>query len=952
MSVEVPSSHGGAHDEESVEAQALLDVPPVNGSGGDPAISPKDGRLRALLLAGCAGLVCVGAGIGLAHAVTSGSRGRANLRGPPPTFCIGACEVRRCAGYSEAQCSAEGGEWVTEPPDKESCSAAARAAGLSLGTNASNIDRGGKQFGFTGDYGAKGCYTYQAGDKYFGAAFWEPDGQAGKRNIAPPKRAVPYSPTCEVTEQSNSSIGGRCVAVRNVTRKPCPCGESRDSDGACTPCELPGRCLGYRCADGVMETPGCAQCKPEHVEVYGSCVHRSEAAGVDTSHCKKDDEDAVNIGLGVIALLLVMCVLAAGIWWLSRHTEIDPSKEEDKEGRVKKTDVIKVAGKAGAVAHEALGSYLAVSAGAPSPSTAVAAASEVGNFPQNDTFTTLLSHVQVTALSLGLNFGWPQFVSDLSASMKTWSFADLWTIFSADCVLGGDREHTEICQRAQEACLTDPVNTERVNEGCERALHQPGLECYTNSLCRDVQTQCGWWPQEGISAIKVCLLNLLFPGLIVIFCAIFLFGKCCARRTVYQHATNASAASYCLLVLVICEATLKLVDTAETTDSSGNTVMRLAYAPWMNDVQYKDTRSFGLCLTALFVFAPALFYLHKLRGGDETIVQWSADDGVILTGPTRWLPDFQRSYGYVYSNYDPWAWWFEMTVILRKVLLVILNVQLSGRPVWCATLSFCVFAASLKLQRTFQPYRSGPHVILKETTSDCKVQLLQDCSDGAEKEDVTEEGGGQSMIRKKPMAGSVLLLVLAACGLGNALLGLRDRHSIYAYKYTSGEATVSVFESIPFAAICAILCCGSLWCMCCYARTTVRRFKLTLDDGQTVLAFDVPNVDEEAVLRAPVIRCKHSEDSIVRQQGVSAHATESACAADMQAQIALASMLVLLGSGLVTLVLAPPSESDSCSSGRSFDVAEVVRCTMAVVGLTAAAAPFGYTAWLYCAQKR
>lgn len=103
------------------------------------------------------------------------------------------------------------------------------------------------------------------------------------------------------------------------------------------------------------------------------------------------------------------------------------------------------------------------------------------------------------------------------------------------------------------------------------------------------------------------------------------------------------------------------------------------------------------------------------------------------------------------------------------------------------------------------------------------------------------------------------------------------------------------------------------------------------------------------MLRAPVIRCKHSEDSILRQQGVRAHATER----------------ILRGGCAGTSCLgfdahhtrddacsAPQSESESCSTGRSFDAAEGVRSMMAVVGLTAAAAPFGCTAWLYCAQKR
>jgi len=81
----------------------------------------------------------------------------------------------------------------------------------------------------------------------------------------------------------------------------------------------------------------------------------------------------------------------------------------------------------------------------------------------------------------------------------------------------------------------------------------------------------------------------------------------------------------------------------------------------------------------------------------------------VLICEKRWTPSFMRSYGALYLQYDPWAWWFEIVISARRVLLVVVAVYYPDDPIYFACSSFTVAAISLALQYKVKPFKMGTH---------------------------------------------------------------------------------------------------------------------------------------------------------------------------------------------------------------------------------------------------
>jgi hypothetical protein len=80
--------------------------------------------------------------------------------------------------------------------------------------------------------------------------------------------------------------------------------------------------------------------------------------------------------------------------------------------------------------------------------------------------------------------------------------------------------------------------------------------------------------------------------------------------------------------------------------------------------------------------------------------------------------NFAQRYGWLYQRYNGDHYYWEIIVMLRKLLLVVFASQLNNLPQTLAVVSMTVLAGFLYVQRKFRPYISFKALVEKRTRSD------------------------------------------------------------------------------------------------------------------------------------------------------------------------------------------------------------------------------------------
>jgi hypothetical protein len=297
----------------------------------------------------------------------------------------------------------------------------------------------------------------------------------------------------------------------------------------------------------------------------------------------------------------------------------------------------------------------------------------------------------------------------------------------------------------------------------------------------------------------------------------------------------------------------------------------------------------------------------------------------ITIGRERWFPDFQRSYGFLYSRYDPWAWWYEAAASTRKILLVAFSVLLSERQVLYAISSMITLAYALRVQLRFKPFLDGTHTLISTPLEPDQFKVLP-------RRDAPPQEGPWLRL----LAGAILSLsfaiVLQVQQLAPTLL-------------TEGHLGSFLMCAVVLATSVGACCVGKLLLLLWHACTHKKARHDIVLNGQTIAVDGVPkDTEPEAVMNALVLQRDHVDEDA---------SDSDADSADTLEQTSLIALFVMQMMGLLTYLvnLGEPSDKDIKMSAdpsvRKSPVSVVITVGLTCVAMVAAIAPFAATYWLY-----
>eukprot|EP01046_Picozoa_sp_COSAG06_P037043 COSAG06_NODE_4142_length_4531_cov_19.196977_1_plen_1158_part_10 len=300
-----------------------------------------------------------------------------------------------------------------------------------------------------------------------------------------------------------------------------------------------------------------------------------------------------------------------------------------------------------------------------------------------------------------------------------------------------------------------------------------------------------------------------------------------------------------------------------------------------------------------------------------------AEQPTIMFGRERWFLDFQRSYGYLFSKYDPWAWWYEAVASARKVLLVCFSVLLSEWQVLYATSSLVTVAYALRVQLKYKPFLDGMHTLVCTPIDPDQVKV-QPCASGH-----NSPGPTRCKSVTKLSVGAILPLSYAFGFFG--LLLENDKMGLL----TDGNLGTFLTLTVVLAYTAGAYCVGkllSLWYDCTRKKA---RYEIIIG-GQTIAVDDVPDgVKPEVVTTAQVLRRDHvNEDA----------SDSDADSADTLEQTSLMAQFVLLLMGLLThlvnLLQTTDEDIEADSELKKSPVIIVITIALSCIAVVAVGAPF------------
>ncbi len=335
----------------------------------------------------------------------------------------------------------------------------------------------------------------------------------------------------------------------------------------------------------------------------------------------------------------------------------------------------------------------------------------------------------------------------------------------------------------------------------------------------------------------------------------------------------------------------------------------------------------------------AVDQLRAMCEDEKSIEQHEIDDAdaeqpTIMFGRERWFLDFQRSYGFLFSKYDPWAWWYEAVASARKVLLVCFSVLLSEWQVLYAISSLVTVAYALRVQLKYKPFLDGMHTLVCTPIDPDQVKV-QPCASGR-----NSPGPTRCKFVAKLSVGAILPLSYAFgfpeyyCGVSTTM----DNIALL----TDGNLGTFLTLTVVLAYTASAYCIGkllSLWYDCTRKKA---RYEIIIA-GQTIAVDDVPDgVKPEVVTTAQILRRDHVNEGA---------SDSDADPADTLEQTSLLAQFVLLLMGLLThlvnLLQTTDEDIEADSELKKSSVIIVITIALSCIAVVAVGAPFAATYWLY-----
>lgn len=303
-----------------------------------------------------------------------------------------------------------------------------------------------------------------------------------------------------------------------------------------------------------------------------------------------------------------------------------------------------------------------------------------------------------------------------------------------------------------------------------------------------------------------------------------------------------------------------------------------------------------------------------------------AETPIITIGRERWFPEFQRSYGFLYSRYDPWAWWYEAAASTRKVLLVAFSVLLSERQVLYAISSMITLAYALRVQLRFKPFLDGTHTLISTPLQPDQFKVLP------RRDAPLQEGLIESCLmcrfkwdpRLRLLPGAILSLSFA--------IGLQvyDRRNNQSQLLTRGNLGSFLMCAVVLATTVGAYCVGKLLLLLWHACTHKKASHDIVFNGQIIAVDGVPkDTKPEAVMNALILQREHVDEDV---------SDSDADSADTLEQTSLIALFAMQLMGLLTYLV---------NLGEATHVSVVITVVLTCVAMVAAIAPFAATYWLF-----
>ena len=407
------------------------------------------------------------------------------------------------------------------------------------------------------------------------------------------------------------------------------------------------------CMEGVdASKPKCAFCQP------GWFQKRDPECLVPGGECCRPCPKGNRAFFIIMTIGGVSPLVAGFVWWLAR------SKESDiDQGKVTLGDA-KGAAKDASNASSVSSTYSSQSVG------------------YSTSFTTLLPHMQFAMMNLNFpGFQWPLALQKLGRIMNAIFYIDVTGLLALDCSI-------------KNLAIYDTIG------------------------------------DTGIALIKFGVQQALFPMLLVLFGVGYIVCAMLGANKMKRHCINSTLAAHSLLIMVIAKAAFSLFKTTEERNAAGDCVLehpsgscvrRFDSVPTVTDESllgfYLVKAVGGLAIVAFIIIVP-LSNFKELKDAGHEVAMWEGNrhHGRVIIGQERWSPAFQQSHGWLFMNYDTWAWWYEGVIAGRKVLLAAIVIYAGTDAYWYTINSVIVVAISLIAQLIFKPFRQGAHM-LHETES-------------------------------------------------------------------------------------------------------------------------------------------------------------------------------------------------------------------------------------------
>ena len=187
------------------------------------------------------------------------------------------------------------------------------------------------------------------------------------------------------------------------------------------------------------------------------------------------------------------------------------------------------------------------------------------------------------------------------------------------------------------------------------------------------------------------VLGLKF-GMFLIFALIF---GILAAATKSPRAISALAGSYSAFLLLIANACFTAIDITELPD--GNYALKTLPSITSQTDDFGAMVAYGVCGLLLFLCViPGLFMMQLKKASDTN---------------TLWSVETQARFGTLFMRYRASCWWYEFTVMSRKILLAAIAI-LSGSALVALLLSAIIIAISIAVHAKYKPYQTGGHRVI------------------------------------------------------------------------------------------------------------------------------------------------------------------------------------------------------------------------------------------------